>query len=44
MILLSSSHERMTSWRRGIDVIITDAKGLQHPPDDFHRLLAGADA
>jgi NADPH-dependent curcumin reductase CurA len=27
-----------------LDVVITDADGLQHPPDDFHRLLPGTDA
>jgi len=27
-----------------LDVIITDADGLQYPPDNFHRLLPGTDA
>lgn len=27
-----------------LDVVITDPDGLQHPPDDFHRLLPGTDA
>ena len=27
-----------------LDVIITDADGLQHLPDDFHRLLPETDA
>jgi hypothetical protein len=24
-----------------LDVLIADADGRQHPPDDFHRLLLG---
>ncbi len=27
-----------------LDVLIADADGLQHCPDDFHRLLAGIEA
>ncbi|MCB5177535.1 hypothetical protein [Microvirga lenta] len=26
-----------------LDVIVTDADGLQHPPDEFHRLLPRTD-